>query len=78
VEGAVLSGAAEAGIGLGAAWRSNFEGPFSQERHMEVLSEQYALWEQAGIAVTWVFFADPMSWCLPHVVEDQLRAVIKT
>ena len=78
VEAAVRSGATQAGIGLGAAWGSNFEGPFSQERRMEVLSEEYARWEQAGIPVTWIFFADPMSWCLPHVVEDQLRTVMET
>jgi hypothetical protein len=39
----------------------NFEGPFSQDRRMEVLAEEYARWEAAGIPVTWIFFADPMS-----------------
>ncbi|HEY1622659.1 MAG TPA: hypothetical protein VGG16_02585 [Streptosporangiaceae bacterium] len=78
VEAARASHATEAGLGLGAAWGSNFEGPFTLEQRMEVLAEQHARWDKAGIPVTWVQIADPMSWCMPDAVETQLLALTRT
>ena len=75
IEAAVASSAAEAGIGIGAAWGSNFEGPFSLEQRMELLVRQHYAWADTGIPVTWVSLADPMSWCMPHWVEEQLEAI---
>jgi hydroxymethylglutaryl-CoA lyase len=69
------AGVKQAGIGLGAAWGSNFVGEFTQEHRMAMLERQYRLWEQAGIPVTHVSLADPMSWCRPDVVEAQLWAI---
>ncbi|MGW0246557.1 citramalate synthase [Nocardia goodfellowii] len=72
---AVDAGATEARISIGAAWGSNFEGPFSLEQRMTMLRRQYEAWQEAGIEVTGVMFADPMSWCMPHWVEETIAAV---
>ncbi len=37
-------GATEAGIGMNAAWGSNFCGPFTEEQRMAVMRRQHALW----------------------------------
>jgi hydroxymethylglutaryl-CoA lyase len=71
-------GAEEAGISINAAWGSNFVGPFSQEQRMEMLTRQHRLWDEAGIKVTAVGLGDPMSWNLPHIVEQQLETIIAT
>jgi hydroxymethylglutaryl-CoA lyase len=78
IEAARTSQATEAGLGLGAAWGSNFEGAFTLAQRMAVLAEQHACWDAAGIPVTWVLLADPMSWCMPDVVETQLLALMQT
>jgi len=71
-------GVTEAGIGIGAAWGSNFQGDFSQDLRMEFLRKEHDLWDEAGINVTRVSFLDPMSWCRPWVVEDQIVEIKKT
>lgn len=75
VERAKAAGAAEAGISLGAAWGSNFQGPFTTEQRMHWFRKQHALWDEAGIPVTSVYFADPMSWCAPHWVVETIAAI---
>ncbi len=75
VETAIENGATEAGIGVNAAWGSNFTGKFTEEERMEMLERQYDLWEDAGIPVTSVFLGDPMGWCMPHIVEHQLTTI---
>jgi hydroxymethylglutaryl-CoA lyase len=72
---AVENGASEAGMGLGAAWGSNFQGMFTLDQRMAMLRRQHQLWDEAGIQVRFVAFADPMSWCMPHWVEETLTAV---
>ncbi|MFN0071451.1 MAG: citramalate synthase [Chloroflexota bacterium] len=68
-------GATAGGISLGAAWGSNWTGEFTLEQRMHMLDRQYQLWKEAGIAVTRVDLADPMSWNLPHHVERQIEAI---
>lgn len=75
VAAAVDAGAREAQIGVGAAWGSNWTGPFSHADRMDLLQRQHDLWSEAGIAVTSVFFADPMGWNLPWLVAEDLEAV---
>jgi hydroxymethylglutaryl-CoA lyase len=75
VERARAAGATSAGIGIGAAWGSNFEGPFTVEQRMDLLERQLALWTVAVIPVHWLSLADPMSWCMPDQVEEQLLLV---
>jgi hydroxymethylglutaryl-CoA lyase len=78
VELAQAAGIAEAGLGLNAAWGSNFEGEFTSEQRMAMLARQHGMWTDAGIAVKSVWLGDPMSWCRPDVVEDQLADIIST
>jgi hydroxymethylglutaryl-CoA lyase len=75
VEAAIGRGAAAAGIGINAAWGSNFEGAFTLAEGMEMLERQHTLWDEAGVPVTRVQLGDPMSWCMPHRVEESLEAI---
>jgi hydroxymethylglutaryl-CoA lyase len=78
VQRAKQAAASEGGIGVNAAWGSNFCGAFSEAQRMEFLNRQKALWDAAGIPVTSIFFGDPMSWTMPHVVEHQLQTIKAT
>jgi hydroxymethylglutaryl-CoA lyase len=75
VEAAKQRDVKEAGIGMNAAWGSNFVGPFSPELRMQWLTRQHEMWDEAGIKVTSCSLGDPMSWCMPHVVEEQIVAI---
>ena len=75
VQSALERGSREAGIAINAAFGSNFEGRFTPEQRMDMLRRQHALWDDAGIPVTSVMLGDPMSWCMPHVVEEQLAVI---
>ena len=75
VERAKQKGSTAAGIGINAAWGSNFLGPFTLDQRMEMLSRQHALWDQAAIPVTHVSLGDPMSWNAPHEVEETLATI---
>jgi hydroxymethylglutaryl-CoA lyase len=75
LERAVAGGAPRAGIGVGAAWGSNFEGPFSHQQRMQLLERQSELWGETAVPVTWVTLTDPMSWCRPDEVEEDLLAI---
>lgn len=77
VKAAKERGVTEAGIGINAAWGSNFVGPFSHEQRMSLLRREHALWDEAGIPVTAISLGDPMSWNMPHVVEEQLEIIQK-
>src|SRR5579871_650028 len=75
VRSASEQGISEAGIGLLSAFGSNWLGEFSDEQHLRLLDRQHALWSAAGIRVTRVSIADPMSWNMPHRVERLLGAI---
>ena len=75
VAAALERGAREAGIAINTAWGSNFEGSFTLAEGIEMLEREHALWDEAGIAVTRVQLGDPMSWCMPHRVEESLEAI---
>jgi hydroxymethylglutaryl-CoA lyase len=75
IKRATAAGGTEASIGIGAAWGSNFQGPFTTSQRMHFLRRQYEAWHAAGIPVTSVTFADPMSWCMPHWVAETVGAV---
>ncbi len=72
---AVARGDRRAGIGINAAWGSNWLGPFDEVTRMDLLARQYELWTAAGVEVDRVWIGDPMGWNLPHHVESQLRAI---
>lgn len=75
VADAKARGIAEARLWLGAPWGSNFTGPVSLDAQIAMLERQHAVWDAAGIAVTGCAFADPMSWNMPHLVEQTLDAI---
>jgi hydroxymethylglutaryl-CoA lyase len=75
VASAVAAGATEAGIGLSAAWGSNWRGRFELADRMENLAKQHDLWDEAGIPVTTVKFADPMGWVTPNAVTDTVAEI---
>lgn len=75
VAGAVARGDTRAGIGINAAWGSNWLGPFDEATRMDLLARQHELWTEAGVEVDRVWIGDPMGWNLPHHVESQLRAI---
>lgn len=75
IEEAVEAGVRTAGIGINAAWGSNWLGPFDEEYRMEMLERQYELWSAAGVKVDRVWIGDPMGWNLPDAVASQLAAI---
>jgi hydroxymethylglutaryl-CoA lyase len=70
-------GAKEAGVFIGSPWGSNWLGQFKLAEQLDVLEEEYHLWDEAGIKVTRFSAADPMSWALPDKVEETLMAIKK-
>lgn len=72
---AIASGAVSGGIGINAAWGSNWLGPFDQEQRMSLLALQYELWQEAGLPVDRVWIGDPMAWNVPDRVAAQLLAI---
>ena len=75
VQAAQEQGLTEAGIGLLSAFGSNWTGEFGDEQHLRLLDRQYQLWTEAGMRVTRVGLADPMSWNMPHRVERLIEAI---
>ena len=75
VDLAVEAGSSEAGIGLHAIWGSNFLGEFPIDWGLSVLERQHILWDRVGIPVVSVSLGDPMSWCMPHKVEETLERI---
>ena len=73
---AVKGNAEKAGIGISAAWGSNFLGEFSLETQLTMLGAQHRRWEEAGIQVISCGLIDPMSFSTPHRVEE-LVGIIK-
>jgi hydroxymethylglutaryl-CoA lyase len=77
IERAKQRGVKEAGIGLQQAWGSNFTGPVPHSERMEHLRLMHKLWDDAGIKVTRVSFADPVSYVMPHEAQETTEAVLK-
>jgi hydroxymethylglutaryl-CoA lyase len=75
VEKALKNGAAEASIDLGSAFGSNYSGPFDLATRMDWVKRAQARWDEAGVPVTRLGLFDPMSWCMPHWVEETLEAI---
>jgi hydroxymethylglutaryl-CoA lyase len=68
-------GVKEAGIGANASWGSNFLGEFPVDVLMTMLERQHTMWDEAGIQVKSCSLGDPMSWCMPHKVEESLYRI---
>ena len=77
VERAKAAGITEGGIALSTAWGSNWVGDFTLAQRMRMLDEMHQVWEEAGMKVTRIGFADAMSWCMPDQVEEQEPNALK-
>lgn len=75
VERSLANGVTEARVDLGSAFGSNFEGAFSLAERMDWLRRAHERWAEAGVRVTTIGLFDPMSWCMPHWVEETLEAI---
>lgn len=75
IKEAVAAGAPRAGIGANAVFGSNFDGRFELSTTMDLLRQQHALWDEAGIGVDMIWLGDPMSWCSPHRVTELIGFV---
>ncbi len=64
-------------IGIASAWGSNFMGGFSQDYRFHFLQQQFDLMQGAGIEVVEVGLHDSQSWCLPHLMEQDLVEVLR-
>jgi hydroxymethylglutaryl-CoA lyase len=78
VERAAASGAQAAGIGIGAAFGSNFGDHPGDDAAFAMLERQAALWDAAGVEVRSLFLSDPMGWVMPQVIGPQLRRAVET
>ena len=75
VAAAKEAGAEFGAVGLGNPFGSNFEGPFTLEKRMELLDLMIKKWHTAGIQVKKCSFLDAMGWNMPHEVRETLLTI---
>lgn len=75
VEQARARGIKQARVAVYSAWGSNFLGKFSQSYRLSMLARQIDLLQAAGLEVVEIGLHDSQSWCLPHEMEQDLRAI---
>jgi hydroxymethylglutaryl-CoA lyase len=68
-------GAKEVGISIAHPWGGNFIGRIPPEVPLKILEVEHALWDEAGMKVTYCHFTDTMGWNMPHLVKDTLTTV---
>ena len=62
-------------VAIASAWGSNFLGRFSAEYRMWSLEQQVNAFEAAGMEVIEIGLHDSQSFCLPHEMEADIRAI---
>jgi hydroxymethylglutaryl-CoA lyase len=62
-------------VGIASAWGSNFMGQFSQAYRLGFIERQIDLFLQAGMEVVEIGLHDSQSWCLPNLMEEDIRAI---
>lgn len=75
IEDARTRGIRQARVAIYSAWGSNFLGKFSQAYRLSMLARQIDLLQAAGLEVVEIGLHDSQSWCLPHEMEQDLRAI---
>jgi hydroxymethylglutaryl-CoA lyase len=68
-------GVTRARVGIASAWGSNFMGPFTQDYRLWSLAQQIDILRDAGMAVFEIGLHDSQSFCLPHLMEADLREI---
>lgn len=69
------AGAAHGAVALGNPFGSNFEGPFSLDERMALMSLMMDAWHDAGFEVRRCAFVEAMGWNLPHLVRETMEAI---
>jgi len=62
-------------VGLGNPFGSNFEGPFSLEQRMGMMTLMVDKWHQAGLKVNRCSFFEAMGWNTPMAVRETMVAI---
>ena len=62
-------------VTLGSPFGSNFEGPFSLDQRMELLTMLIEKWHEVGLEVFELSLLDGMGWNMPHTMEDTILAI---
>ncbi|MBL0419272.1 hypothetical protein JI739_02825 [Ramlibacter sp. AW1] len=75
VEDARSRGITQARVAIYSAWGSNFLGKFSRDYRLSMLARQIDLLQAAGLQVAEIGLHDSQSFCLPHEMEQDLRAI---
>ncbi len=75
IQRARASGANFGAIGLGNPFGSNFEGPFSLARRIELLQLMMDKWHQAGFTVKRCSLSEAMGWNTPLAVKETLLEI---
>jgi hydroxymethylglutaryl-CoA lyase len=75
IEDAKARGLTRARVAIASAWGSNFMGPFPQSYRLWSLAQQVDALEAAGLEVVEIGLHDSQSFCLPHLMEDDLREI---
>jgi len=68
-------GAEHGAVALGNPWGSNFEGQFSLEQQLELLTLMIDKWHAAGLQVKRCSFLDAMGWNSPHRVRQTMETI---
>ena len=72
---AVSRGITRARVAIYSAWGSNFLGAFSQEYRLSMLARQIDLLRASGLEVAEIGLHDSQSFCLPHLMEQDLLEI---
>ena len=75
VKRAQQAGAEQASVVLGHPFGSNFEGPFSLDHRIEMMTLIVDKWHKGGIKINRVTLLDSMGWNMPHEVRDTILAI---
>ncbi len=68
-------GVRQARVAIYSAWGSNFLGAFGQAYRLSMIERQVDLLQAEGMEVVEIGLHDSQSWCLPHLMEQDLRAI---
>ncbi len=75
IERASKAGAEHGNVGIGNPFGSNFEGYFTLEQRMDLLTLMVDKWHHAGMKVKKVAFLDAMGWNAPLAVRETITAI---
>ncbi len=69
------AGAEFGSVALGNPWGSNFEGPYTHQQRMDLMTLMVDKWHDGGLKVNRVSFIEAMGWNTPLVVKETIVAI---